>query len=234
MPALLAVWCTVTMPRPAMSPSSDPGDAQRREIRRRPPRQPSGSARTAPRRRGARPATGPSGRGPAGWSRRASRWPGRGRTWYVHGSTRTAGRRPHRSDRTARVARHVDGRREVGARPAGCCGMPEYGLLRHGSAGIGGGVSSGRPLGASAGSTPSSRLRPHLRRRGERPASRLKPFITSAKVGSEGCRRSSSGPELIGHHLPPADRGCRGYRVSANACGQRRRTSPAAPRGAPG
>ena len=29
MPALLAVWCTVTRPRPAMSPSSDPGDPER-------------------------------------------------------------------------------------------------------------------------------------------------------------------------------------------------------------
>jgi hypothetical protein len=41
------------------------------------------------------------------------------------------------------------------------------------------------------------RLRPHRLRRDERPASKLKPFMTSAKVGSEGCRRSSSGPELI-------------------------------------
>src|SRR3954463_8026009 len=134
------------------------------------------------------------------------------------------------------------GGERLGSAPGGgvCCG-PDMGCCV-GYTDMGGGVSYWlSALVASAGPTPSSRLRPHLRRRGERPASRLKPFITSAKVGSEAGRRSSSGPELIGHPPLPADRDFvgsflpgRSYRVTAAERALRARRTPAAPRGPPG
>src|SRR5690606_4848161 len=87
----------------------------------------------------------------------------------------------------------------------GCPGGGAWGEGAWGD-GAGGGAAGGAAMAAGAGgstaalsgrSTSLPRLRPNRLRRDERPASTLKAFITPAKVGSAGCRRSSSGPELI-------------------------------------
>ena len=176
MPALLAVWCTVTTPSPAMSPSS---------------------TRATP--SGQREQRGHLGDRP----RLLEQQLGDGAVLDLQQTDLVAAAltgRDERLDGQVEAGLRASAGPRVGAdggRRPGRCRLRRLGTAHVDRRGRRAGATRGRPgaresaraperaVGGGASSASSPRLRPQRRRRGERPASKLKPFITSANVGSD-------------------------------------------------